>query len=210
MRRFLVALLFSLPALAFGQFVRAQTPEVPPLAILSPLHGQAIQGTAGISASFAFTNTRSAQLEFTYSGVETETWFLIWESDGALAPGLLVQWDTTTLTDGIYNLRLVIETEDDRQETAWVEGIRIRNYTPIETDTPVPTATHAPGDTPVPSATPPPTLTPLPEPPTPLPRNPASLTSEQVGQSLLWAAIGVSGAFILIGLYAYLRRLTGR
>ncbi len=69
------------------------------------------------------------------------------------------------------------------QITLIVPGLRVRNYTPIETDTPTPlppSATSGPGTAaaaqPYPEHDPHPSATPLPPTPTPLPTNPAIIS----------------------------------
>src|SRR5512143_2183563 len=95
--RFLIltSLLFFLPqAPVYAQTGNATATPVP-VAILSPLPGQALQGNVSISGNTAIAGFRSAELDFGYSGDATNTWFLIAESEETVDNDVLAQWDTT-------------------------------------------------------------------------------------------------------------------
>jgi hypothetical protein len=141
---------------------------------------------------------------------QTDTWFLIYESDEAITDGEMTQWDTSTITDGEYKLRLVVTLQDGSQLTNDINNLRVRNYTPIETNTPEPNATRAPGDTPIPTITPTSTITPLPPTATPLPPNPAIISSQEILLSLGKGALLTVSFFALLGLYQLIRSATGR
>jgi hypothetical protein len=140
----------------------------------------------------------------------TDTWFLIYDSDEAVSDGELTQWDTSTITDGEYKLRLVVTLQDGSQITTDINNLRVRNYTPIETSTSEPTATRAPGDTPAPTITPTPTTTPIPPTATPLPPNPAIISSHDILLSLGKGALVTIGFFAILGLYQLIRSAAGR
>jgi len=191
------------PAQATASPTPSPTPK-PGAMILSPMPGQALQGLVPINGITAQEGFRAAELEFAYTYDLTHTWFLINESDKPVAGGLLAQWDTTTLTDEIYDLRLTVFLNDGRRDSMTVSGLRVRNYTPIETDTPTPitpTSTPVPGDTPVPTITPTPTVTPIPPTFTPFPPNPAQLSTQDIATNLGKGALAVVGMFALMGIY---------
>jgi len=184
------------------------TPET--IEIQSPLPGQALQGTIVIKGSTEVQDFQSGRLEFSYSENPTNTWFLIQEFTEPVA-GELAQWDTSTITDGTYDLRLSVTLVDGKQVKAVISGLRVRNYTLIETNTPtpeLPTATQVPGDTPVPTLTPTSTITPVPPTPTPLPPNPAQLSRRDITGSMGKGALGILGIFALIGLYTSIRKIS--
>lgn len=177
--------------------------------ISSPVSGQAVQGSVSIEGNSSVTGFVSAELSFAYAGDTTDTWFLIDESDEPVQAGVLAQWDTGVITDGDYDLRLRVFLEDGSQLDAVVRGLRVRNYTPLETDTPTPvtpTLTQLPGDTPVPTVT----VTRVLSSPTPLPPNPAEVSGPDILQSLGKGALVILGAFAILGVYILLKGIRDR
>ncbi len=174
------------------------------LSIQSPVTGQALQGTIPILGDLAASGFSSAELLFSYADNPTGTWFLIQNISEIPEDGPLAQWDTTTISDGSYTLRLVIRLADGSEIEQSVAGLRVRNYTPIETETPTPsTPTIAPVI--VGTSTPTPTPTQLPPTPTPFPQNPAQFTPEQYREGFGKGALAVFGFFALMGLYWIIR-----
>jgi hypothetical protein len=179
----------------------------------SPSAGQALQGNISISGTTDLPGFQSSELTFAYSQDSTNTWFLIAESNTPVREGELARWDTTTLTDGEYALRLVVNLADGGQVSARVPDLRVRNYTPIETDTPTPvtpTTTPLPGDTPVPTDTPTPTITPIPPTATALPPNPLQTSTQSIMQSFGKGILVIIGFFALIGIYRVVQGLRAR
>src|SRR4030066_687013 len=115
--------------------------------IEAPVFNQAVQGSVVIRGNAFAGGFQSFEVDFSYSDDPTRTWFLIQESTTPIQNGILAVWDTTIITDGEYSLRLLISLMDGSQEEVVVENLRVRNYTPIETETPAPTS---PYPTPVP------------------------------------------------------------
>jgi hypothetical protein len=152
---------------------------------------------------------RSAELSFNYDQDPRQTWFLIARFDEPVEDRL-ADWDTTVLTDGEYALRLQVELEDGKRFEATVPGLRVRNYSPVETDTPAPTPSPPPGETPAPSPSPLPTETARPPTPTPLPPNPASISGQDIQGSLLKGALAAVGGLAMLGLYGSLRSAASR
>lgn len=196
----------------FGAEGDISTVQQQVVTILFPRPGQVLQGKIAIQANITVAAVKSAELLFGYQDDPTETWFLIWEWPGQNTPEpdqeqpflktQIYEWDTTTLTDGDYTLKLVVTLEDGSQAEATVPGLRVRNYTPIETSSPS-------GESAKQSTTPtinPALLTLTVQPsPEPKPTNPAQLTPVQIGNSIRQAAVWVFVVFLLMGIYAYLR-----
>jgi hypothetical protein len=187
------------------------TVDKPRLYITAPLTGQALQGSVPVLGRTRMPGFEHAELGFTYQDDPRQTWFLIKSFDEPDSEGLLADWDTTTLTDGVYQIRLVVYREDGRPPVeVIVPRLRVRNYTPIETDTPAPTATPQPGDTPLPSPTPSPTATSIPLTATPLPTNAAMISTSEVRASMGKGILVVGLAFALGGIYLGLHRFLRR
>lgn len=218
---FIFCVLIALPV-SFGsaqQFFPTATgaPTITPtpfrVSLLSPLDGQAVQGKVIMQGNTAIEGFKSAELNFAYSDTPPLTWFLIHSAQEPVANGVLAEWDTSTITDGLYDLQLKVILENGEVITENVRKLRVRNYTPIETDTPTPitpTATQVPGDTPIPSATATPTATPVPPTPTALAPNPAEVTRLDIFLSLVKGALVSLGAFALIGIYASIKNARKR
>jgi hypothetical protein len=166
----------------------------------SPQQGEVLQGVVTIRGSSNGTGFLSSEIDFAYAGDTTGTWFLIATSTQPVDSDILATWDTTTITDGNYNLRLRVYLTDGSHLDATVPDLRVRNYTPVETPTPAPTALQP---TPVPTTT----LTPTPFPsPTALPPNPAVMTPADVSTSLAYGGLGAVLLLVLLGIYLWLRR----
>jgi hypothetical protein len=186
--------------------ILTQAAELPPVHILAPQADDALQGKVTITGSTAVDGLQGWALEFGYTGDPTNTWFLITEGDAAITDAILADWDTTTLTDGNYTLRLTVRRTDADPLEHRV-SVRVRNYTPIETATPQPTLP--------PTATSPgklvePVETNLPPTLTPLPTNPAELTPQDVTAGAKVGGLVAVVLFALLAAYLYLRRLARR
>ncbi|NOY99364.1 MAG: hypothetical protein GXP40_09230 [Chloroflexi bacterium] len=175
------------------------------IAITSPRDGEVLQGAVAITGTSAVDGFLSAEIAFAYAGDTTGTWFLIRSSDQPVRDDVLATWDTTTLTDGVYTLRLRVTMRDGAQLDVTTAALRVRNYTPIETPTLVPTTPTAPIDT---TATPRPaaaTATPYAT-PTLLPPNDAAITTGEITASLGRGALTIIILFTLFGIILRLRR----
>jgi len=203
-------------------------------AILAPLAGQALQGTVRIVASAGGENFQTAEIGFAYVGDTTGAWFLIDERSQPLNADTPVEWDTSRITDGDYNLRLLVTYTDGSQQSVQVSGVRVRNYTAVETDTPAPAvpvttaaptpqesaaapaATQAatqPTQAQIAPATPEASPTPALAAPASMPearRNPVALPAGMVWLSVMRGVLAAFGAFALLGLYDLLRRIEKR
>lgn len=176
--------------------------EAVPVTIQSPSPGGAIQGVVTIFGTIPAENFQNGELTFAYSQNPTSTWFLIEAIDEPREGGLIAEWDTTTITDGTYDLRLSIFYENTEEVIVEVPGLRVRNYTPIETNTPTPVT---PTVTPVPGSSPTPTETPIPPTATSFPGNPAQITTQDVVNGFGNGVLVTLGIFSLIGLYVMVR-----
>jgi hypothetical protein len=198
------------PTGTLTQSTPASPTPAPGARLQSPQGGQALQGSVPILGNTDLAGFQSASLYFGYKDDRTQTWFLIAQSDQMVKNGTLAQWDTTTITDGNYNLHLIVTLSDGSQRMASVEGVRVRNYSAVETNTPTPitpTATAIPGDTAVPTHTPTPNPTPVPPTGTPFPPNPAQINGMDIASSMGKGALAIIGLFALMGAYQGVRSL---
>jgi hypothetical protein len=194
-------LLVFLAFLAWSLWAEPASAQVPSSQVLirSPQAGEALQGQVTITGNSDVAGFVSVEVSFSYANDPTGTSFLIAASSQPVAQGALAVWDTTTVTDGLYTLRLRVKLGDGSYIDAIVPDLRVRNYTPVETSTPTAAPVHA---TPVPNVIA--TVTPYPT-PTALPSNPAALSPSRIYASLGYGALIVAALFLLFGLYARLR-----
>ncbi len=178
------------------------TPTPGAVAITAPGPQQALQGQVRVLGTTNVPDFKAAYLFFGYAEDPTHTWFLLAEQHRPTYQGLLARWDTTRITDGDYVLRLVVVTTDGKRYEDTVP-VRVRNYTPIETPTPMPTQL---GQATAPPSTPQPTITPTPHwpTPTPVPPNPVVLTPDELQRAVLG---GIGAVLALLALFGFLRRV---
>lgn len=179
------------------------------MSISSPSEAEYVQGVVTISGSATVLGFSSYELSFAYENDPTQTWFQLTSSSLPVFEGELGTWDTTTLTDGDYILRLQVFLLDGTVQETTVSNVRVRNYTPIPTDTPTPTSTPvvqfaAPtAQLILPASA---TVTPSMPTPTPLPPNPAGLEETSIFGALGRGAALAVLLFVVLGLLLRLRR----
>lgn len=187
--RTLVIVWVCFAALSPASSAAAQAPGF--CEITQPTSGGVITGLATLIGTASLPAFDHYELAFAYSQNPTDTWFPIGDAyRTAVNDGRLAVWDTTGITDGSYDLRLRVWPTSGDPLTTIVRGIRVRNYSAIETGTPGPTPLTPPTPT-----TAPPTPTSL---PTPIPI--AETTGEaQVGRAITGGAVG---GLVVLGLLA--------
>jgi hypothetical protein len=79
-----------------------------------------IFGTSGLEGF------RAAEISFAYQNDPTATWFLIQQTSQPVVDGLLARWDTSTITDGQYRLRLQVFFQDGQVMEQVIGGLRVR------------------------------------------------------------------------------------
>ena len=132
--------------------------------ITSPLPGSLVSGLLPIIGSASHSQFSRYEIAFAYSPNPTDTWFIVQAPGTApVANDVLARWDTTTISDGVYTLRLRVYGSPDSFLEALVPDVRVANATPTAppslpdaTATPAPSATVAAIDLP-PTSTPRPT-----------------------------------------------------
>ena len=200
MKQFLALLPFLFLLLA------AQTPQS--VAISSPKAGDILRGQVNIAGTTSDPNFLAGQLDFSYASTTTETWFPLQTLSQSVFDSPLYTWDTTSITDGNYILRLRVYLNDGTFQEVTVPVTILNDAQP--TPTPVPTATPEEDLVSVPTpfllaASPTPTDLPRAT-PTPLPANPVSLDRTAVFSSFGRGALVILGVFALAGLILRIRR----
>ena len=178
--------------------------QVPAVSITSPQSGATLRGPVAIEGTMDVPNFASAELSFTYSASPAEPWFLIRAFPQPKVDSALATWDTASITDGDYNLRMRVYLQDGSVQEAVVTGLKIRN------DSAEPTLTQGEfvqptAETVVATAVPPAAASEYPQ-PTSLPSNPAALTVSVVYSTLGRGALIALVLFVLISLFLRLRK----
>ncbi len=189
-----------------------ELPTVGPVNVSYPIHGQTLKAIVNITGAIALEGWSSYDLAFSYADSADPNWFIFSTATNPIPDGApLAAWDTTTLTDGVYNLRLRVFTPDGASQDVFIYGLRVQNYI---VDTPVATLTFTPTLTPLapPSATPTLTFTPPPSSTpysafasTPLPPNPAILPTNEIIFNLARGALFTVMLFGVFGLFLRMR-----
>jgi hypothetical protein len=153
-----------------------------------------------VSGSTSIIDFQSAEVSFSY-GDEGDSWFLINQSSQPVKDALLASWDTTTIADGTYRLRVQVFLTGGKLVETIVPGLRVRNYTAIETSEAdsnmlQPTTTQAP----------PAIATPIRPQPTPLSPNPAGLTPIALYANQVRAVVMVVILLALLGIHQLFKR----
>ncbi len=100
----------------------------PGLYITAPTTGEAVEGIVEIRGSVPEEGFLSAEVLYAYAQTGKETWFLIKRLDKVVQGDVLAAWDTTTITDGAYHIKLVVTKVGDRRNEVVVENIQVSNY----------------------------------------------------------------------------------
>ena len=178
--------------------------------IQSPREGQALQGVEILEGKIRGEGLLKGTIHFSYSDspAQERTWFFIGDIEGenqdSSQTAFLVEWDTTQITDGDYDLRVVAEYSGGAAIFELIPNLRVRNHSPVETATPAPLAGGNGVESPLPpSATLEPGKT-----PTPLPPNPAEVRAGDLRRVVLISGIAVAGTFFVGIIYWYLSSRT--
>ena len=91
--------------------VNAQNTEEPLFGIEHPAPGEAIQGLSQITGFIELAEWKTYNLEFAFS--QKNVWFPISMSVTLIEGNLLGEWDTSSISDGNYDLRLTVFLDDD-------------------------------------------------------------------------------------------------
>jgi hypothetical protein len=180
---------------------------------VSPEAGEAIQGNVPIIGTTDIEGFEQSVVSFAYDDNPLGTWFLISTSDKPIRNAEITQWDTTQISDGFYQLRVLVRRSDGTSIEERVRNLRVRNYTPIETNTPAPaTATTVAVITQSiePAIRLTQTSTVIPASKTPLPTNQLVISEQVYIQTLGKGALFSITILAILGLYATFKNIRNR
>jgi len=127
----IVSLIFNL---SIGWF--SPTNQLDLVRILSPQKDEVLQGNIDIIGTATGIGFQYAEVSFRFHNSESGTWFLISQIGEPKIDELLTNWDTSTIVDGDYELKIQAYYEDGHTIESILGNLRIRNYSAIETVTP--------------------------------------------------------------------------
>ncbi len=123
-----------------------------------PAEGEAVSGVVTIMGSASHPFFSEYDLAFSYQDDPSDTWFNIAEDvKSEVQSGAVGIWDTSGITDGTYRIRLRVHLAGRETLVAFVDNIRLRNYTQVETATPGAARTESTLTPVLPTSTPRPT-----------------------------------------------------
>lgn len=180
-------------------------PQLDLVRIQFPTDGEVIKGNVQLVGSITGQDFQFADISFRYQDSTSDTWFLITSIDSNINDGVIASWDTSTIADGLYQLRVLAHYENGNDQEAIVKDIQVRNYSPTD---PVPTrdASSPPIDaTPLQSITVITSAT-QEDTPTPMPFNELTVTRSQFFLTVLQSAIFGILLLIVAILFIIIRR----
>ena len=181
--------------------------------ITAPTAGQILRGQVSIAGTTDIPNFASAGLDFAYASDSTGSGFLIQTFSQPVANSTIATWDTTSISDGDYILRLRVTLQDGSSRDATVQ-VKVQNQAPLPTPTLTftPTITSTPAFEPQPStpvvvvASPTPTSPPIFSTPTAFPPNPVEVQTNEIHADIQRGALIIVFLFIFFGVLIQLRR----
>jgi hypothetical protein len=196
-----LVLRLMLPLLLIFPSVNQITPG---LYVLSPTDGQIVAGTVEVKGSVPDDDFDYAEVSYAFSDETVTNWFLIARLDQTVHDATLAAWDTTTITDGIYKLKVSVYRKNGTVNEVMIENLRVGNYTHYDLPTVTATSASAIAETPIAGKTLEPTavMAPL---PTDLPKNPASIDEDDFKLSLISGVTLAVLVLAVLGVYVLFR-----
>ncbi len=112
--------------------------------ISSPQENVTVRGVVNITGNATIADFQFYKVEWG-RGANPSEWHLIGSTyPSPVSDGVLVQWDTTTVPDGVYTLRLQVVKIDGNYAEYYVRQLVVANKqpTPTPTETPAPVTTQ--------------------------------------------------------------------
>jgi hypothetical protein len=166
-----------------------------------PEAGEVVDGLVGIRGTVPSQDFASAKVAYSYMA-DADDWFLIARIEQPVEDRLLASWDTTTITDGIYQIRLTVKTTDGSKIENIVKDLRVAN------DSHLVLQPESDGEVIKIQSTPVHNLTSVM--PTALPANPAAIDDNLFNRSILIGGLSGVGTVIVFVLWTILRNHLNR
>lgn len=166
-----------------------------------PRSGETIQGQVVISGRTEVEGFLYSEVFFGYAEVGDNEWFFISRQEQPIRNGVISSWDTFTISDGVYNLRILIHLQDGKVIEMIVNNLEVNNYSNVNSDR-LAESTFAPGNT---SQS---TTTLTRKTATPSPANPAEIDQKKYMQVVFQGLLITFVSFIVFGIYIGIRKLS--
>ncbi len=170
----------------------------------SPRQGDVLQGQVSINGNTDLPDAQSYEVSFSYENAAVDTWFLIVQTDKLVKNGQLALWDTNSIRDGDYRLKVSVRFTTGETSEVVIGKLKVRNYSQTGVE-PASAAEGEPTIQPTPSqaATQQPT-------PTALPANPLAVNRVMIRASMLAGAAAAVLILSGLGILLSFRRLRRR
>ncbi|MEA5079139.1 MAG: hypothetical protein VB013_11275 [Anaerolineaceae bacterium] len=107
--------------------------------IQTPQAADVLKGSVEVKGSVSESGFISASLYYAYADTTVETWFLIQTISQPVTDGVLAIWDTSSISDGNYKLKLSVLRKSGEIQEVVVDHLQVRNYTPAQVVAPTQT-----------------------------------------------------------------------
>ncbi len=147
MRR--VNLRFILVVIAVWAAVASRALAQAQVEITSPRPNAVLRGTVSIQGTASTPDFWKYEVHFAPGLNPPDSgWSVLIVREQPVVNGQLAVWDTTTVPDGTYSLRLRVVRLDGNYEEVYIRPVSVQNAAPLPTETPAETPTPVPTLTP--------------------------------------------------------------
>jgi hypothetical protein len=165
-----------------------------------PVNGSSIQGIVEIQGTIVSNNFINAEVSYAFSGSTNPNWFVIYQGTQPVQQGVITRWDTTTITDGFYKLKLTVHQKDGSKIERIVDPVYVRNYTLDPTGMPITLINETPiQPTPILKTSQELALTPI-------PLNPGAIDQKEINSSMISGLIVAGVILAILGIFSLVSR----
>ena len=107
-------------------------PQLDLVRIQSPVDGEYLQGNVQIIGTVTGTGLQTADISFRYQDSQSQSWFVISQTTSPVVDDIIATWDTSTIADGVYQIRVLAVFENGRELEEIINNLNLRNYTPFD------------------------------------------------------------------------------
>ncbi|PKO07729.1 MAG: hypothetical protein CVU41_00730 [Chloroflexi bacterium HGW-Chloroflexi-3] len=107
-------------------------PQLDLVRIQSPVDGDYLQGSVPIIGTVTGTGLQTIEISFRYQDSQSQSWFVISQTTSPVVEDIITTWDTSTIADGVYQIRVLAVFENGREQEKIINQLNVRNYTPFD------------------------------------------------------------------------------